>query len=120
MSIEILSSAQKPVNVDKDNSKSLEYYLALKNKSNKSEINVEKTPQEVFAEMKISNHKVDAFLNDNEDVDTKKQVKKKEYTCTKCKGSKFEEQDELRKHFKTNWHNFNAKQSAHVLYIITY
>ena len=33
-------------------------------------------------------------------------------TCTKCKDSQFFEQDELRKHFKTEWHNFNAKLSA--------
>jgi hypothetical protein len=64
--------------------------------------------------MKIANHKVDAFLNENIDDNNKKDIKKKEYTCTKCKGSKFEEQDELRKHFKTNWHNFNAKLIAKV------
>lgn len=56
--------------------------------------------------MKIANAKVDAYLNENED---KKDVIKKEYNCTKCKGSKFVDQDDLRKHYKTNWHNFNVK-----------
>ena len=33
-------------------------------------------------------------------------------TCTKCKDSTFNDRDELRKHYKTNWHKYNALQSA--------
>lgn len=63
--------------------------------------------------MRISNQAIDKFLQDNsEEVDTK--ANKKLITCTKCKDSEFKTQDEMRKHFKTNWHNFNAKLSARV------
>ena len=60
--------------------------------------------------MKISNQAIEKFLYDNADKEDK--PKKKALVCTKCKGSSFLEQDDLRKHFKTNWHNFNAKLSA--------
>ncbi len=66
----------------------------------------ENIPVETFSSMKISNQYIDNLLNDNPTA------KKKQLTCTKCKGSNFKEQDELRKHFKSNWHNFNAKLSA--------
>jgi hypothetical protein len=81
--------------------------------------------QETFAKMKVSNHLIDRLLNDyeqdkleekaknsTEPIDTT--PKKKALVCTKCKGTLFYEQVDLRKHFKTEWHNFNAKLSAQV------
>ena len=50
------------------------------------------------------------MLNDDGDGQNKKSAKK--LFCTKCKGSEYYSNDDLRKHFKSNWHNFNAKQSA--------
>ncbi len=64
-------------------------------------------PVETFSNMKISNSYIDNMLNDDGVGKKKKQL-----TCTKCKGSVFIEQDELRKHYKSDWHNFNAKLSA--------
>ena len=72
---------------------------------------VEEVPVDTFANLKISNQMIEKFLNDNDD-DPNKPIKRKAMTCTKCKDSSFYEQDALRKHFKTNWHNFNAKMSA--------
>ena len=69
--------------------------------------------QNNFSNMKISNQAIEKFLQDNDDEDKSKIKVKKQLSCTKCKESSFYEQDELRKHFKSNWHNFNAKQSAH-------
>ncbi len=37
---------------------------------------------------------------------------KKKIICTKCKDSSYENNDELRKHYKSNWHNFNVKLLA--------
>ncbi len=56
--------------------------------------------------MKISNTMIDQLFNDE-------RTKKIKILCTKCKGSNFEDRDDLRKHYKTNWHTFNAKLSAH-------
>ncbi len=94
LSIEIISNSQV-CNQQEDN------------KTNKINSVVSETiPVETFSSMKISNQYIDNLLNDNPTA------KKKQLTCTKCKGSNFNEQDELRKHFKSNWHNFNAKLSA--------
>jgi hypothetical protein len=62
-----------------------------------------------FDNMKISNTMIEKMLN--EDDEGRPKTRKPIY-CTKCKGSVFYEQDDLRKHFKTKWHNFNAKMSA--------
>ncbi len=62
--------------------------------------------------MRISNQAIENMLYD-EDEKESGQKKKKIISCTKCKGSEFNTQDELRQHFKSNWHKFNAKQSAH-------
>ena len=53
-------------------------------------------------------------LKNLEDKDKEKNNNKhkKMLTCTKCKDSKFNDRDELRKHYKTNWHKYNALQSA--------
>ena len=66
--------------------------------------------------MRISDVRVEKFIEENYNDDdgelkTKKKNKKK-LTCTKCKGSSFEDRDELRQHCKTNWHKYNALQSA--------
>jgi hypothetical protein len=75
--------------------------------------NKEKSVEETLAEFKISNINVEKFLEENGDDDEKAKNKpKKQITCTKCRDSKFDTQDDLRKHYKTNWHTFNAKLSA--------
>ena len=63
--------------------------------------------------MRIADVNVEKYLEENygDDGEFKKKNKKK-LTCTKCKGSSFNDRDELRKHYKTNWHKFNALQSA--------
>jgi len=82
--------------------------------------------QETFAKMKVSNHLIDRLLDDyeNDKIEEKKRnsndivveiPKKKAIVCTKCKGTEFYEQADLRKHFKTEWHTFNAKLSAQVI-----
>ena len=69
----------------------------------------EKSMEETLNSLKIADQKVEQFIQDNfKDEKEKKKV----IACTKCKDSNFETQDELRKHFKTNWHTFNAKLSA--------
>jgi hypothetical protein len=70
----------------------------------------EKSVEETLNDLKIADQKVDQFIQDNYNEDGK--CKKKIISCTKCKESKFDTQDELRKHFKTHWHTFNAKLSA--------
>jgi hypothetical protein len=75
-----------------------------------SELNkAEKSIDETRAELKISNQMIEKLLNDDEDgkVKPKKLIK-----CTKCKESGFETQDALRKHYKSDWHNFNVKLSS--------
>jgi len=66
--------------------------------------------------MKISNTRIDEFLEDyEEDVQTKKEKKpEKKILCTKCKGSSFESNDDLRKHFKSDWHIENARRCTDV------
>jgi hypothetical protein len=69
----------------------------------------EKSVEETLNSLKIADQRVEQFIQDNykDEKQTKKII-----TCTKCKDSKFDTQDELRKHFKTNWHTFNARLSA--------
>ena len=45
-------------------------------------------------------------------IQKKSKKNKKKLHCTKCKGSTFDKQEDLRNHCKTNWHKFNALQSA--------
>lgn len=82
-------------------------------KRNVKEINSQEeivdTSSKRFGEMKISNQAIENMLNED---DEGKPKSKKILNCTKCKGSEFYDQESLRKHFKSNWHNFNAKQSA--------
>lgn len=117
MSIEILSNQQvilsHKAKEDKHNTNKKTYeYLKNKNEEKKDDKNIGNT----LANMKISNQKIEDFLYEQQDMD--KPVKKKALLCTKCQGSSFHESDELRKHFKTKWHNFNAKLSARVLLYI--
>ena len=68
-----------------------------------------------FENMRISDVTVEKYLEENygdmED-NTKSKKNKKKLTCTKCKDSSFNDRDELRQHCKTNWHKYNALQSA--------
>ena len=80
-------------------------------------INTEKKDEieEHFANMRISDVTVEKYLEENygDDGEHKKSKKnKKKLTCTKCKDSSFNDRDELRQHCKTNWHKYNALQSA--------
>ncbi len=105
MSIEIISNDQ----VITDN-KTGNPFISKKTNYEKLKEKSEEIPVDTFSNMKISNPAIEKFLYDNADKEDK--PKKKTLVCTKCKGSSFLEQDDLRKHFKTNWHNFNAKLSA--------
>lgn len=67
--------------------------------------------EEQMKTMKIANSNIDKYLEDNY-KEERKEIKKKQLTCTKCKGSTFEKQEDLRTHYKTNWHKFNATLSA--------
>ena len=93
----------------------------LKKKEDEKEgnnvINTEKKDEieEHFANMRISDVTVEKYLEENygDDGEHKKSKKnKKKLTCTKCKDSSFNDRDELRQHCKTNWHKYNALQSA--------
>lgn len=74
---------------------------------NKNEI---KTLDDI-KELKIADSMVDKFIEDNY-KDELKDLPKKKLKCTKCKDSAFETQSDLRSHYKTNWHRFNALRSA--------
>lgn len=109
MSIEILSNSQVATKKDDQDSKkstTKSNYDYLKSQK------VEEVPVDTFANFKISNQMIEKMLSEDGEGDKNKPIKKKALTCTKCKNSQFFEQDELRKHFKTEWHNFNAKLSA--------
>jgi hypothetical protein len=63
--------------------------------------------------MKISNLYIEQVLGDDGDdtnKDKEKQIPKRTMKCTKCKGCMVSDQDELRKHYKSDWHNFNVKR----------
>ena len=61
------------------------------------------------SELRISSSNVEKYLEENYEESKKN---KKKLHCTKCKGSTFDKQEDLRNHCKTNWHKFNALQSA--------
>ena len=60
-------------------------------------------------EMRISHSNVEKYLEENYEESKKN---KKKLHCTKCKNSTFDKQEDLRQHCKSNWHKFNALQSA--------
>ena len=111
LNIEILSQAeisQKVKEKIKENNNN--------NDINTNNINNTNELDEAINNMRISDVRVEKFIEENYNDDdgelkTKKKNKKK-LTCTKCKGSSFEDRDELRQHCKTNWHKYNALQSA--------
>ena len=68
-----------------------------------------------FENMRISDVTVEKYLEENYgdmEENSKSKKNKKKLTCTKCKDSSFNDRDELRQHCKTNWHKYNALQSA--------
>jgi hypothetical protein len=77
----------------------------------KEEVNTDNNISTV-KDLKISNQMIEKFLNDDEEDGKVKSKPKKALRCTKCPGSEFYDQDEHRKHFKSNWHNFNVKLNA--------
>lgn len=130
MSIETLSFSEAVISKKEisQQASNYSYYQQLKIKSekkNEEKKNEEEEIQETFAKMKVSNHLIDRLLEDyakdeaintgnSNDVGVDTKPKKKAIFCTKCKGAQYYEQADLRKHFKTEWHNFNAKLSAQV------
>ena len=111
LNIEILSQDEISQKVkdkikDKEKEKDIEGNNII-NTEKKDEI------QEHFENMRICDVTVEKYLEENygDDGENKKKNKKK-LTCTKCKDSSFNDRDELRQHCKTNWHKYNALQSA--------
>ena len=112
LNIEILSQdeiSQKVKDKIKEKEKEKEGNNIITTEDKKDEI------EEHFANMRISDVTVEKYLEENygddgENINIKKN--KKKLTCTKCKDSSFNDRDELRQHCKTNWHKYNALQSA--------
>ena len=93
LNFEVVSQGVIPVlNYQKDNNK----------------IDKEKE-KENESEMRISHSNVEKYLEENYEESKKN---KKKLHCTKCKNSSFDKQEDLRQHCKSNWHKFNALQSA--------
>ena len=93
LNFEVVSQGVIPVlNYQKDNNK----IEKEKEKENESE-------------MRISHSNVEKYLEENYEESKKN---KKKLHCTKCKNSSFDKQEDLRQHCKSNWHKFNALQSA--------
>ena len=112
LNIEILSQdeiSQKVKDKIKEKEKEKEGNNIITTEDKKDEI------EEHFANMRISDVTVEKYLEENYGDDGEnKNIKKnkKKLTCTKCKNSSFNDRDELRQHCKTNWHKYNALQSA--------
>ena len=102
LNIEILSQDEISQKV-KDKMKNKEKDEKI-NEDNKDEI------EENFNKIRIVDTTV--LKNLEEKGEEKNKKNKKSLTCTKCKDSTFNDRDELRKHYKTNWHKYNALQSA--------
>ena len=114
---EILSKYEKILNIENlsqdEISQKVKDKIKEKEKNNIVEIvtNNKDDIEENFAKMNIIDTKVmDNLVNKEEEKKVKKN--KKMLTCTKCKDSSFNDRDELRQHCKTNWHKYNALQSA--------
>ena len=114
---EILSKYEKILNIENlsqdEISQKVKDKIKEKEKNNIMEIDTTNKDdvEENFAKMNIIDTKVmDNLVNKEEEKKTKKN--KKMLTCTKCKDSSFNDRDELRQHCKTNWHKYNALQSA--------
>ena len=61
-----------------------------------------------------SDYKVEKFFQENYS-----DVAPKEIICTKCKGSSFKNNDELKIHYKTPWHELNIKRISSELESLT-
>ncbi len=55
----------------------------------------------------FSSSKVDKYLDENYEGFKPKNIK-----CTKCPGSSFTDHKDLKLHYKTEWHDYNIKQSS--------
>ena len=98
LNFEVVSQGEIPaLNYQKENNK-----IEKENNKNEKKENNE-------TEMRISHSNVEKYLEENYEESKKN---KKKLHCTKCKNSSFDTQDELRQHCKSNWHKFNALQSA--------
>ena len=109
LNIEVLSQDEISQKVkDKIKEKGENNTISTENVEKKDEI------EQHFENMRISDVTVEKYLEENygDDGENKKKKNKKKLTCTKCKDSSFNDRDELRQHCKTNWHKYNALQSA--------
>ena len=62
-----------------------------------------------------SDYKVEKFFQENYS-----DAPPKEIICTKCKGSSFKNNEELKQHYKTSWHEINIKRISSELESLTY
>ena len=98
LNIEILSQNEISSNIKKEDD----------NNNNINNINNNNNNE---PELRIASSNVEQYLEENFKEENKNK-KKKLLHCTKCKGSSFEKQEDLRAHSKTNWHKHNAILSA--------
>ena len=111
---EILNKYEKILNIEilsqDEISQKVKDKIKEKEKDNNQNEDIKDEIEENFAKIRIVDTAVLKNLEDK--TEEKKQINKKKLTCTKCKDSTFNDRDELRKHYKTNWHKYNALQSA--------
>ena len=111
---EILNKYEKILNIEilsqDEISQKVKDKIKEKEKNNVGGDNIDDV-EENFEKMRIVDTNVmNNLVNKEEEKKVKKN--KKKLTCTKCKDSSFNDRDELRQHCKSNWHKYNALQSA--------
>ena len=111
---EILNKYEKILNIEilsqDEISQKVKDKIKEKEKNNVGGDNIDDV-EENFEKMRIVDTNVmNNLVNKEEEKKVKKN--KKMLTCTKCKDSSFNDRDELRQHYKSNWHKYNALQSA--------
>ena len=111
---EILNKYEKILNIEilsqDEISQKVKDKIKEKEKNNIGGDNIDDV-EENFEKMRIVDTNVmNNLVNKEEEKKVKKN--KKMLTCTKCKDSSFNDRDELRQHCKSNWHKYNALQSA--------
>ena len=111
---EILNKYEKILNIEilsqDEISQKVKDKIKEKEKNNLGGDNIDDV-EENFEKMRIVDTNVmNNLVNKEEEKKVKKN--KKKLTCTKCKDSSFNDRDELRQHCKSNWHKYNALQSA--------
>ena len=111
---EILNKYEKILNIEilsqDEISQKVKDKIKEKEKNNVGRDNIDDV-EENFEKMRIVDTNVmNNLVNKEEEKKVKKN--KKMLTCTKCKDSSFNDRDELRQHCKSNWHKYNALQSA--------